>query len=80
LFEPKRVLALKGWGAFVLEPLADGRTRLIARGRAPRGPAVAFGLLLMDIPHFVMERKMLLGIKHRAESFPIRQPLGGSHV
>jgi hypothetical protein len=26
-----------------------------------------FGALFMDIPHFLMERRMLLGIKQRAE-------------
>ena len=66
-FEPGRVLALENWGAFVLEPLGSDRTRLIARGRTPRGTASIFNALLMEIPHFVMERKMLLGIKRRAE-------------
>lgn len=66
-FEPGSVLALKGWGAFVLVPLSDGRTRLIARGRTERGPGVLFGALLIEIPHFVMERRMLLGIKERSE-------------
>jgi hypothetical protein len=67
LFEPNRVLALQGWGAFVLKPLGSGRTRLIARGRVRRGVASFANALLMEIPHFAMERKMLLGIKERAE-------------
>jgi hypothetical protein len=67
-FEPGRVLALKGWGAFITQALPDGRTRLICRGCTPRGPGVALGALLIEIPHFVMERKMMLGIKHRAEA------------
>jgi hypothetical protein len=67
LFEPKRVLALKGWGAFVLEPLDERRTRLIARGRGQPGLASVAYTLLLEIPHFIMERKMLLGIKERAE-------------
>jgi hypothetical protein len=67
-FEPGRVLALKGWGAFVTERLPGDRTRLIARGRTGRGPGVAFEALVMDIPHFLMERRMLLGIKKRAEA------------
>ncbi len=66
-FERERVLALEGWGAFVVEPAGRGRTRLIARGRAPRGPALAAYVLFVEIPHFVMERRMLLGIKERAE-------------
>ena len=66
-FEPGRVLALEGWGAFVLEPHGPGDTRLIARGRTPRGLGALANALLMEIPHFVMERKMLLGIKERAE-------------
>ena len=66
-FEPDRVLALESWGAFVLEPIDERRTRLIARGRSKRGLASAAYALLLEIPHFVMERKMLLGIKARAE-------------
>jgi hypothetical protein len=67
LFEPKRVLALKSWGAFVLEPIDERRTRLIARGREQRGFASLAYTLLLEIPHFIMERRMLLGIKERAE-------------
>jgi Polyketide cyclase / dehydrase and lipid transport len=65
-FDPPRAYAFEGGWYFALEP-EDGRTRLIARGRYRRGlVSVAYGLLL-EIPHFVMERKMLLGIKERAE-------------
>jgi hypothetical protein len=64
-FERNRVFALGGW-YFVLEP-EDGRARLIARSRFPRGLAgLAYGMLL-ELPHFIVERKMLLGIKERAE-------------
>ena len=66
-FEPGRVYAIENWGAFVLEPHGPGDTRLIARGRTPRGIGALANALLMEIPHFVMERKMLLGIKERAE-------------
>ena len=66
-FEPGRVLAVESWGAFVLEPHGPGDTRLIARGRTPRGFGALGNALVMEIPHFVMERKMLLGIKARAE-------------
>jgi hypothetical protein len=67
VFEPGRAFGLEGWGTFALEPVGSGRTRLVARGGVPRGiGAVAYGTL-MEIPHFLMERKMLLGIKQRAE-------------
>jgi len=60
---------LGGWGAFVLEP-KDGYTRLIVRTRGNGKPNVAlapFGLLVLEPAHFIMERRMLLGIKERAE-------------
>jgi hypothetical protein len=66
-FEPFRSLALEGWGAFVLEPLPGDRTRLIVRSRVARGPGHVAYALLVELPHFVMERKMLLGLKRRAE-------------
>jgi hypothetical protein len=67
VFESERALGLEGWGEFAQAPVGPGRTRLIARGGVPRGiGAVACGTL-MEIPHFLMERKMLLGIKQRAE-------------
>jgi hypothetical protein len=65
--EAPRVMALENWGAFVLEPLEDGRTRLIARTRSGRTWKDALMYLPWDVPHFIMERKMLLGIKKRAE-------------
>jgi hypothetical protein len=67
LFEPERALALNSWGAFVLESVNERQTRLIARGRGRRGIAPVAYALLLEIPHFVMERRMLLGIKERAE-------------
>jgi hypothetical protein len=54
--------------AFVLQPLAGGRTRLLSRNRWPRGGiGQQLGMLLMEPASLVMERKMLLGIKQRAE-------------
>jgi len=66
--EPGRRLALEPGWYFVLEPDGPDRCRLLARWRCPGGPLnVAIGLLF-ELPHFVMERRMLLGIKHRAEA------------
>ena len=67
-FEPARVLTLENWGTFVLEPLPGSRTRLLIRGRRAPGLAALLVASLTEIPHFVMERKMLLGIKARADA------------
>jgi hypothetical protein len=73
--EPNRLLALHissnfSW-AFVLEEITERTTRLILRSRIDAKPRQLFALaysLLVELPHFIMERKMLLGIKERAES------------
>jgi len=70
--EPRRVLATRSedgnwvW-SFVLEE-QDGRTRLISRNRF-RLPSLTarIGMLPMEPASLVMERKMLHGIKQRAE-------------
>jgi hypothetical protein len=70
--EPRRVLALRSedgnwvW-TFVLEE-RDGATRLISRNRF-RLPSLAarIGMVPMEPGSLVMERKMLRGIKQRAE-------------
>jgi len=70
--EPQRVLVLGGWGAFVLEPKGNA-TRLIVRTRGdgrPNVPLAPFGLLVFEPAHFIMQRRMLLGIKERAERTP----------
>jgi hypothetical protein len=73
--EPDRSLLLDfegNWSwAFLLKPLDAGRSRLIVRNRwstrgAGLGTRLLF-LLVIDFGAFVMERKMLLGIKQRAE-------------
>jgi hypothetical protein len=63
-----------GWG-FVLKPIDTQTTRLIARGWGDAIPEISNPLLhflywrvLFEPLHFVMERKMLLGIKARAEA------------
>jgi hypothetical protein len=56
---------------FVLETLDSGDTRLIVRDRTDFVPTLRQFLvwrLLIDPIHFVMERKMLLGLKQRAEA------------
>ena len=68
LFQPQRALGLEGWGTFADVSVDKDRTRLIARGGVPRGAAAALYAVLMEIPHFLMERRMLLGIKQRTEA------------
>jgi hypothetical protein len=65
--EAPRVMALENWGAFVLEPLDGERTRLIVRTRGGRRRRDTVAYLPWEVPHFIMERKMLYGIKERAE-------------
>ena len=58
--------------AFVLDEQPDGRTRLIERFRVRFGetdkPWTRYTLPFMGFGVFVMMRKQLLGIKHRAEA------------
>jgi hypothetical protein len=54
-------LASGAW-RFVLDPLPGDHARLIVRGSG--GPVGAF---VFDVAHFVMEQKMMRGIKERAE-------------
>jgi hypothetical protein len=79
--EPERVLAWRSedgnwvW-TFVLEP-RDGGTRLVSRNRF-RLPTLAsrLGMLPMEPASLVMERKMLLGIKRRAEALAQKAEAG----
>jgi hypothetical protein len=66
-YQPGRAFGLKGWGTFVLEPIDEQHTRLLARGHRKNGLAGLYDVTLMQIPHFLMQRRMLLGIKRRAE-------------
>ena len=74
VLEPERALATRSeagdwvW-TFALAP-DDGGTRLISRNRISMQGGTAgqrLGMLVMEPGSLVMERKMLLGIKHRAE-------------
>jgi hypothetical protein len=50
--------------AFVLEPLGPRKSRVLVRSRY-QGPRTV--VLLLEFVQFVMERKLLLGLKVRAE-------------
>jgi hypothetical protein len=69
-------LARFGCWSFHLRSLHGGRTRLLVRSRSGNYsnlPQMMFDFMVFDPAHFVMERKMMLGIKQRAERLT-RQP------
>ena len=70
-----RALVLDQWGAFVLMPTEDGGTRFIIRSTfsRPTYPVWAAGIdfLTFELPHFIMERRMMLTIKALAEKHQI---------
>jgi hypothetical protein len=78
-FEPNRALVLrdeieKGSWAFVLKQIGENQTRLIVRIRGDE--ATSFGRKILNLSvfepaHFIMERKMLLTLKQRAEEFAV---------
>ena len=72
--QPGRALVLRGWGAFVLLPLPDGRTRFVIRSKMADRRAPVWGsalsLATFELPHFIMQRKMMLTIRELAERPP----------
>ncbi len=74
--EPYRTIVLGSnlsqpgtWG-FYLKKLDENKTRLIVRGREEWRPSLLYWLynrVIFEPAHFIMERKMMLGIKQRAE-------------
>jgi hypothetical protein len=69
--DPNRAMVLQNWGAFVLLPEANNQTRFIIRttvgdpGVAPW--MAAMDMLTFELPHFIMQRRMMLRIKQLAE-------------
>jgi hypothetical protein len=69
--DPNRALVLRNWGAFVLVPDGDGRTRFLIRStisnaRIPAW-AAALNFAAFELPHFIMQRRMMLNIKALTE-------------
>jgi hypothetical protein len=72
--DPGRTLVLQGYDGgtwtFHLEPIGAETTRFVVRGRTPADQSVVDRVvryLVYELPHFVMERGMMRGIKARAE-------------
>lgn len=61
----------EGWSwEFALYPVSENETRLVSRNRfsfKETSPGLGFYLKLIEPGTFIMERKMLLGIKERVE-------------
>ena len=70
--EAERALVLEYWGTFALVPAGDATTRFIIR--TPIGHermpvwAAALDMMTFQLPHFIMERRMMLRIKTLAEA------------
>jgi hypothetical protein len=72
-----------GCWSFHLRSLHGDRTRLLVRSRSGNYsslPQMMFDFMVFDPAHFVMERKMMLGIKERAERLMRRGPTPLSSV
>jgi hypothetical protein len=83
VIEPYRALVLRygrhdfEWvWQFGLYPIDGDRTRLVTRGaeRVPRSLASWCFMRVMEPAAFIMTRKMLLGVKHRAERLRSSSP------
>ena len=69
--EPANDMPVVAW-QFVLEPAPNG-SRLIARWQSVLPPGLVsefFNKTMMEPIHFIMEERMLRGIKERAERNP----------
>ena len=75
--DESRAMVLENWGAFVLLPTKDGGTRFMIRSKLSdeRIPVWAAGLQFIgfELPHFIMERRMMLGIKDAPKQHVHRQ-------
>jgi len=80
VLDPERTFAVRfadgNWVWIFALFTEDGQTRLISRNRiasAGSWPARLFTMLVMEPGSLIMERKMLLGIKERAEALAREQ-------
>jgi hypothetical protein len=87
--EPDRALVLSGAGdgfawvwQFGLYPVDQTRTRLVSRNRVrvPRTVGSWLFMRVIEPAAFLMTRRMLLGLKHRAEAVAVAQGERASHA
>ena len=66
--EPGKYFVLKNWGCFLLNEINPKQTRLVVR---THGQTLSNWMDQLEMPlHYLMERRMLIGIKARAEAGP----------
>jgi hypothetical protein len=69
--DPGRAMVLEHWGAFVLLPTPRGQTRFVIRSRISNRDIPVWASMLnwmsFEMPHFIMQRRMMLTIKDLAE-------------
>ncbi len=70
LLRPDQTMVLSHWGTFFLQSVGADTTRLIVRTQHEASDRVSSRLAsqVMIPLHYIMERRMLLGIKDRAEN------------
>ncbi|MBN2814059.1 MAG: hypothetical protein JXQ80_08275, partial [Bacteroidales bacterium] len=68
--EQNRYFVLKGWGEFLLQEQHNGKTRFYLRTHWKKLTQVTDRLWtwVFDAGHYIMERRMMLGIGHYAET------------
>ena len=68
--KPKETFVLANWGTFLLTKISPQKTRLIIRTQEPKSTTLwAKTKSYITAPlHFLMERRMLMGIKAAAEA------------
>ena len=72
-----------GSWTFVLEPVNPQTTRLVVRGRGAARPSLlgaAFDRTIFEPVHFVMERRMMMGLKELAETGTRNRRLNHIHI
>jgi hypothetical protein len=74
ILEPERVIGDIP-GRFVLQPAGDSGTRLLLREPLAIPERAGYAWVIWDPMHFVMEQRLLQGIKERAEGHPFVPPL-----
>jgi hypothetical protein len=67
--KPEDTFVLENWGTFLLEKVNDQQTRLVIRTQEVKAPNLllkAANFIILPL-HYIMERRMLLGIKMHVE-------------